>query len=161
MHFTVNEILYCGCKMQVSQRGRTNFRNQDVHHYDVSSLNSNFAEELLENFSQQRDAWHHCLFFMANTRNEYVLMYCMTVLEVRLLVYEMQCTLRCICFRIGMFCFKLMSALPHCMPCMPCTTQWRSFSKTSLTLADFIVIYCQIWKSWCCSIVCSLLRAVF
>ena len=41
-----------------------------------------FTEELLNNFAQQRDAWKHCLYFMANTSNEYVLMYCMNVLEV-------------------------------------------------------------------------------
>lgn len=40
------------------------------------------SEELLNNFSQQRDAWRHCLFFQANTSNQYVSMYCMTVLEV-------------------------------------------------------------------------------
>ncbi|KAK3591325.1 hypothetical protein CHS0354_028435 [Potamilus streckersoni] len=38
-------------------------------------------EEILENFSQTRDAWKHSLFYLANTQNEYVLMYCMTVIE--------------------------------------------------------------------------------
>lgn len=38
-------------------------------------------EELLNNFSQQQGAWQHCLYFMANTNNEFVMMYCMTVLE--------------------------------------------------------------------------------
>ncbi|KAL5018253.1 hypothetical protein ScPMuIL_003975 [Solemya velum] len=38
-------------------------------------------EELLNNFSQTQDAWKHCLYFMSSTKNEYVMMYCMTVLE--------------------------------------------------------------------------------
>lgn len=38
-------------------------------------------EELLNNFSQTQDSWKHCLFFMANTQNEYVMMFCLTVLE--------------------------------------------------------------------------------
>lgn len=41
-----------------------------------------FSEELLNNFSQTQDSWKHCLFFMANTQNEYVMMFCLTVLEV-------------------------------------------------------------------------------
>ncbi|GAB6030367.1 Exportin-6, partial [Chamberlinius hualienensis] len=38
-------------------------------------------EGLLTNFSNDRESWKHCLYFLANTRNEYVMMYCMTVLE--------------------------------------------------------------------------------
>lgn len=38
-------------------------------------------EELLTNFSQQKDAWKHCLFFTTTTHNEYVIMFCCTVLE--------------------------------------------------------------------------------
>ncbi|XP_074647944.1 exportin-6-like [Tubulanus polymorphus] len=38
-------------------------------------------EELLNNFSLQDGAWKHCLYFMTNTQNEYVMMYCSTVLE--------------------------------------------------------------------------------
>ena len=40
------------------------------------------AEELLNNFSQTRECWRHSLYFLANTENQYVMMYCMTVLEV-------------------------------------------------------------------------------
>lgn len=40
------------------------------------------AEELLNNFAQQTGAWRHCLFFLSNTRNEYVMMYSLTVFEV-------------------------------------------------------------------------------
>uniref|UniRef100_A0A3Q3ACL7 Exportin 6 n=1 Tax=Kryptolebias marmoratus TaxID=37003 RepID=A0A3Q3ACL7_KRYMA len=38
-------------------------------------------EELLNNFVQQTGAWRHCLFFLSNTRNEYVMMYSLTVFE--------------------------------------------------------------------------------
>uniref|UniRef100_A0A0S7F4B8 XPO6 n=1 Tax=Poeciliopsis prolifica TaxID=188132 RepID=A0A0S7F4B8_9TELE len=38
-------------------------------------------EELLNNFAQQSGAWRHCLFFLSNTRNEYVMMYSLTVFE--------------------------------------------------------------------------------
>ncbi|XP_013378925.1 exportin-6-like, partial [Lingula anatina] len=38
-------------------------------------------EELLNHFSQQRDAWHHSLYFLANTKNNYVMMFCLTVLD--------------------------------------------------------------------------------
>ena len=40
------------------------------------------SEDLLTNFSQQKDAWKHCLYFVTTTHNEYVIMYCCTVLEV-------------------------------------------------------------------------------
>lgn len=43
-----------------------------------------FIEELLNNFSREKDAWKHCLYFLSSTQNEYVMMYCMTVLEVRI-----------------------------------------------------------------------------
>uniref|UniRef100_A0A8C8I0A9 Importin N-terminal domain-containing protein n=1 Tax=Oncorhynchus tshawytscha TaxID=74940 RepID=A0A8C8I0A9_ONCTS len=38
-------------------------------------------EELLNNFAQQMGAWRHCLYFLSNTRNEYVMMYSLTVFE--------------------------------------------------------------------------------
>uniref|UniRef100_A0A3Q3K7P5 Importin N-terminal domain-containing protein n=1 Tax=Monopterus albus TaxID=43700 RepID=A0A3Q3K7P5_MONAL len=38
-------------------------------------------EELLNNFAQQTGAWRHCLFFLSNTQNEYVMMYSLTVFE--------------------------------------------------------------------------------
>ncbi|CAL1589077.1 unnamed protein product [Knipowitschia caucasica] len=38
-------------------------------------------EELLNNFAQQTGAWRHCLFFLSHTRNEYVMMYSLTVFE--------------------------------------------------------------------------------
>uniref|UniRef100_A0A3Q4GK89 Exportin 6 n=1 Tax=Neolamprologus brichardi TaxID=32507 RepID=A0A3Q4GK89_NEOBR len=38
-------------------------------------------EELLNNFAQQTGAWRHCMFFLSNTRNEYVMMYSLTVFE--------------------------------------------------------------------------------
>jgi len=41
-----------------------------------------FVEELLNDFSQQKDAWQLCLYFIQQTHNEYVMMYCLSVLEV-------------------------------------------------------------------------------
>ncbi|XP_072125332.1 exportin-6 isoform X2 [Mobula birostris] len=38
-------------------------------------------EELLNNFAQQIGAWQHCIYFLSNTRNEYVMMYNLTVFE--------------------------------------------------------------------------------
>ncbi|XP_064607184.1 exportin-6-like [Liolophura sinensis] len=38
-------------------------------------------EDVLNNFSQTQDAWKHSLYYLAHTENQYVLMYCMTVVE--------------------------------------------------------------------------------
>lgn len=38
-------------------------------------------ETLLDNFCQTQDAWRHSLYFLANTHNEYVMMFCMTATE--------------------------------------------------------------------------------
>ncbi|KAG9349889.1 hypothetical protein JZ751_026242 [Albula glossodonta] len=38
-------------------------------------------EDLLNNFAQQIGAWRHCLYFLSKTRNEYVMMYSLTVFE--------------------------------------------------------------------------------
>ncbi|XP_071128890.1 exportin-6-like [Mytilus edulis] len=38
-------------------------------------------ETILNSFCQTRDAWRHSLYFLANTRNEYVMMFCMTAME--------------------------------------------------------------------------------
>lgn len=38
-------------------------------------------ETILNTFSQTRDAWRHSLYFLANTQNEYVMMFCMTATE--------------------------------------------------------------------------------
>ncbi|PIK40064.1 putative exportin-6 [Apostichopus japonicus] len=38
-------------------------------------------EELLNNFSSQQGAWHQCFYFLGHTRNEYVLMYTLSVFE--------------------------------------------------------------------------------
>ncbi|XP_052267006.1 exportin-6-like [Dreissena polymorpha] len=38
-------------------------------------------ELLLNQFSQTKDCWKQCLFFLSNTSNEFVMMYCLTVLE--------------------------------------------------------------------------------
>eukprot|EP00106_Octopus_bimaculoides_P006080 XP_014773522.1 PREDICTED: exportin-6-like [Octopus bimaculoides] len=51
--------------------------------FAVATTNSRKREieELLNLFSQTQDSWKHCLFYMANTQNEYVIMFCLTVLE--------------------------------------------------------------------------------
>ena len=41
-----------------------------------------FSEELLDNFAQQIGAWRLCLYFLSSTRNDYVMMYSLTVFEV-------------------------------------------------------------------------------
>ncbi|XP_070269532.1 exportin-6 isoform X3 [Myotis yumanensis] len=38
-------------------------------------------EELLNNFAQQVGAWRFCLYFLSSTRNDYVMMYSLTVFE--------------------------------------------------------------------------------
>lgn len=38
-------------------------------------------EQVLQNFSQQSGAWHHCVYFMNNCSNQYVLMYAVSVFE--------------------------------------------------------------------------------
>ncbi|KAK2152122.1 hypothetical protein LSH36_339g04009 [Paralvinella palmiformis] len=51
--------------------------------FSVSAKNERKREieELLNNFSQQRDAWKHCFYFMTHSHNQYVIMYSMNVLE--------------------------------------------------------------------------------
>ncbi|KAG5279727.1 hypothetical protein AALO_G00080950 [Alosa alosa] len=38
-------------------------------------------EELLNTFASQAGSWRHCLYFLSNSRNEYVMMYSLTVFE--------------------------------------------------------------------------------
>lgn len=52
-----------------------------------------FAEELLNNFAQQIGAWRFCLYFLSSTRNDYVMMYSLTVFEVRAELLPAQCIL--------------------------------------------------------------------
>lgn len=40
-------------------------------------------ESMLENFSNRRDSWKHCLLFLQKSQSEYVLMFTLTTLEVR------------------------------------------------------------------------------
>lgn len=51
--------------------------------FDGRTMNSRIREieELLNNFSKEKDAWRHCLHFLSATSNEYVMMFCMTVLD--------------------------------------------------------------------------------
>lgn len=41
-------------------------------------------EGVLHNFSSQRGAWKHCLYFMLHSANQYVYMYSLTTIEVRI-----------------------------------------------------------------------------
>jgi len=45
------------------------------------------AEELLNSFAGQPGSWRHCLYFLSNSRNEYVMMYSLTVFEVKLTLH--------------------------------------------------------------------------
>ncbi|XP_048575902.1 exportin-6 isoform X2 [Nematostella vectensis] len=38
-------------------------------------------EHVLHNFGQQSGAWHHCVYFLSNSRNHYVLMYAISIFE--------------------------------------------------------------------------------
>ncbi|XP_015917777.1 exportin-6 isoform X2 [Parasteatoda tepidariorum] len=51
--------------------------------YNISTTNERKRqiEEILENFKNQPECWKHCLSFLSNTSNEFVMMYCLTVLE--------------------------------------------------------------------------------
>jgi len=42
-------------------------------------------EGVLHNFSSQQGSWKHCLNFMLHSTNEYVCMYSLTTIEVRIL----------------------------------------------------------------------------
>lgn len=41
-----------------------------------------FVGKILENFAQQMGVWKYCLQFIEKTNNQYVIMYCLNVLEV-------------------------------------------------------------------------------
>lgn len=43
-------------------------------------------EGVLHNFSSQGGAWKHCLYFMSHSTNQYVCMYSLTTIEVRILM---------------------------------------------------------------------------
>lgn len=51
--------------------------------FDASTNNhrKREIEHILHNFSQQSGAWHHCVYFMNNCSNQYVLMYSISVFE--------------------------------------------------------------------------------
>ncbi|EDO42656.1 predicted protein [Nematostella vectensis] len=38
-------------------------------------------EHVLHNFGQQSGAWHHCVYFLSNSQNHYVLMYAISIFE--------------------------------------------------------------------------------
>jgi len=51
--------------------------------FDASTNNhrKREIEQVLDNFSQQSGAWHHCVFFLNNCSNQFVLMYAISVFE--------------------------------------------------------------------------------
>ncbi|XP_071106408.1 exportin-6-like [Haliotis cracherodii] len=51
--------------------------------FDIRTTNERKREieSVLNNFTQTKDAWRHSLFFIGHTGNEYVIMYCLNVLE--------------------------------------------------------------------------------
>ncbi|CAH3162738.1 unnamed protein product [Porites lobata] len=51
--------------------------------FDASTNNhrKREIEQVLQNFSQQSGAWHHCVYFLNNCSNQYVLMYAISVFE--------------------------------------------------------------------------------
>ncbi|RXN01668.1 Exportin-6, partial [Acipenser ruthenus] len=53
----------------------------EFFHSCTSNERKREIEELLNNFAQQTGAWRYCLYFLSNTRNEYVMMYSLTVFE--------------------------------------------------------------------------------
>lgn len=53
----------------------------EFFHNSTTNERKREIEELLNNFAQQTGAWRHCFYFLSNTRNEYVMMYSLTVFE--------------------------------------------------------------------------------
>lgn len=53
-----------------------------IYFYRLVLCYLTFPEELLNNFAQQVGAWRFCLYFLSSTRNDYVMMYSLTVFEV-------------------------------------------------------------------------------
>uniref|UniRef100_A0A096MHN3 Exportin 6 n=1 Tax=Poecilia formosa TaxID=48698 RepID=A0A096MHN3_POEFO len=64
-----------------SLRALENLMTEFFHSCTTNERKREIAEELLNNFAQQSGAWRHCLLFLSNTRNEYVMMYSLTVFE--------------------------------------------------------------------------------
>ncbi|CAH2096124.1 unnamed protein product [Euphydryas editha] len=68
--FEINEAL-ASLEMLMSEffaPTTNNFRKREI-------------ENMLENFSNARDSWKHCLFFLQKSQNQYVLMFILTTLE--------------------------------------------------------------------------------
>ncbi|KAL4686080.1 hypothetical protein H8959_001677 [Pygathrix nigripes] len=53
----------------------------EFFHDCTSNERKREIEELLNNFAQQIGAWRFCLYFLSSTRNDYVMMYSLTVFE--------------------------------------------------------------------------------
>ncbi|KAJ1097279.1 hypothetical protein NDU88_002404 [Pleurodeles waltl] len=53
----------------------------EFFHNGTSNERKREIEELLNNFAQQIGAWRFCFYFLSSTRNDYVMMYSLTVFE--------------------------------------------------------------------------------
>nr|XP_039249816.1 exportin-6-like [Styela clava] len=53
----------------------------EFFHTSTSNHRKREIEEQLDRFGQQKGSWKHCLYFFNRTSNEYVMMYCLSVLE--------------------------------------------------------------------------------
>ncbi|TRY56086.1 hypothetical protein DNTS_017930 [Danionella cerebrum] len=53
----------------------------EFFHSCTSNDRKREIEELLNSFAGQPGSWRHCLYFLSNSRNEYVMMYSLTVFE--------------------------------------------------------------------------------
>lgn len=76
-------VLYIGCYESVYRLG-----------FNVFLILFFFSEELLNNFAQQIGAWRFCLYFLSSTRNDYVMMYSLTVFEVKWILLPAWCIFR-------------------------------------------------------------------
>ncbi|XP_055948034.1 exportin-6-like isoform X2 [Argiope bruennichi] len=49
--------------------------------HNTSNERKRQIEQILDNFKTQPECWRHCLNFLSNTSNQFVMMYCLTVIE--------------------------------------------------------------------------------
>ncbi|XP_063040204.1 exportin-6 [Engraulis encrasicolus] len=53
----------------------------EFFHSSTTNERKREIEELLNSFASQAGSWRHCLYFLSHSRNEYVMMYSLTVFE--------------------------------------------------------------------------------
>ena len=94
-----------------------------------------FPEELLNNFSAQSGSWRHCFYFLMHTRNEYVMMYALSVFEVK---YETHLWFYCVA----------PPSLPPSHP-SPLSLPYSSFPFLPLFFSFFSRSLCIWTYLWC------------